>query len=185
MLLLRPLAVIWIGHEEPGLRAACLWLLPASAAGAAVLVLRRSWLRETFPSIVVLSCGSLAFLFACNVFVAPQVSEVMGDHDLAVAALREGKPKEMVAYGVRPYSFLFYTGWPLTYRVEANDLAEALSHDGVVMVLTKQRRLPEVARLLSGTHWWKCAANNRHMLLKNRPCAGSAVGSPVSQQPAI
>ena len=114
-----------------------------------------------------------------------RIVHIMVIHCYQRRALREGKPKEMVAYGVRPYSFLFYTGWPLTYRVEANDLAEALSHDGVVMVLTKQRRLPEVARLLSGTHWWKCAANNRHMLLKNRPCAGSAVGSPVSQQPAI
>jgi len=185
MFLLLPLALVWIGREEPGLWAACWWLLPASLAGAGVLTLRRTWMRETFPSVVVLSCGSLAFLFACNVFVSPQVSDVMGDHDLAVAAVREGKPTEMVAYGVRPYSFLFYTGWPLTYRVGTEDLAEALSHDGVVMVLTKKRRLPEIAGLLSPAHWWECAANNRHLLLKNRPCSVALPKNPVSQQPAI
>jgi len=161
----------WVAvhREAAGLEPYVLLLLPAALSGGWVLAWGRSVLIRNRDATVVLCAGMLGSLLAFNAVGGPAVSSLMSDADLAAAARAGGRPDRVVAYGVRPYSFLFYTGWPILYQASTEEIRDALRARGRVLLLTKRKRIDTLLDIAGPLGFEEVAANTRHLLLRVRP----------------
>lgn len=163
-----PLAAwIVLAREEPGFEHLAAALLPVAAAGAWVLVSRHGRLAEERTAVIALAAATLAtYLIALGVF-GPSVGRLTSDRDL-VAALRavEAKPDVVLVHKVRPFSFLFYSDWPLLYKVPNDVYRAALTGPGRVWVLTKDSRLATFPSGDPPVALREIARNHRHVVLE-------------------
>ncbi len=174
--LLLPSAGFVIGREAPNLLPLAAVFVPVTVAGLWLLWRGRKLAAGLRAATVTLCGGLLATLFVFNAVGGPAVSRLTSDADLAAAARAIGRPDRMVAFGVRPYSFLFYTGWPIVYQGSDEELRDALHGGGRVLLLSKEKqlaRLDEVAGTLSLS---EIARNGRHVLYR---VASSAPSEPT------
>ncbi len=145
-----------------------------AAVGAAIAGLGTMAERRPLRAQLVLCAATTLSLVLFHVVAAPAVGRAMSDADLAEAALAHGRPERMVAYRLRPYSFQFYTGWPMIYasppQSRSKEYAQALADADPVLVLTKDQgeRLAELDALGSGRPLEVLATNGRHLLLIGR-----------------
>ena len=156
-------------HEAPGLEPYVLLALPAAISGGWLLAWGRSVLIRNRDATVVLCGGMLGTLLAFNAVGGAAVSSLVSDADLAAAARAGGKPDRVVAYGVRPYSFLFYTRWPIVYQASEDALRDALRTPGKVLLLTKRKRIDALLDIAGPLGFEEVAANARHLLVRVRP----------------
>ncbi|RMD81951.1 MAG: glycosyltransferase family 39 protein [Candidatus Dadabacteria bacterium] len=168
LLVLAPLAGgLALAREAAQLARYSLLLLPAAATGAWALSSGRRW--ETRRFVTVLSGGLLASLVLLHAAGGGVASYLSSDADLAAVARRIGRPDRVVAFGVRPYSFLFYTRWPLVYQVGDDEYRRALRAPGRTLVLTKDKRLERLAQIAGPIEFEEIARNHRHLLAWARP----------------
>ena len=146
---------------------------PAAAAGAYLLLTARGRALPTLPAQALLSGATIATFLAFYVFGAGAISGALSDRDLARVAASIG-PDRVVAYRVRPYSFLFYSGLPVFHEEERERYADSLVGAGPVLVLTKDKRLDEFVELTGATGLVEIARNARHVLLST--CAIAPTG---------
>ena len=160
--LLVPVAVYFvIRHEEPGFESVAGSLVLLPLAGVAVLWPRADALRTEHGATVVLAVAMLATYAVVLTWFSPVVGRFTSDRDLVATLARLGPPPDrVVVHKVRPFSFLFYSGWPIVYKVSDDEYRAALTAPGRVYVLTKPARAatlvatdpPLVLREIAGTH---------------------------------
>jgi 4-amino-4-deoxy-L-arabinose transferase-like glycosyltransferase len=161
---LAPIGVIAAAFAAPALLGAAVTLLPASLAGAwaAVRVRRRAELSQAMAAACV---GCLVTTLALDRVGGQAAARLTSDRDLAAVALRQSKPKELVVYRVRPFSFIFYTGWKVAYKVTDEEYRRILSGSRDWLLLTKRTRLDALAAVAPGLRYRTVAQNERHLLL--------------------
>jgi hypothetical protein len=168
-LLAAPAAYLVLRVEEPGFEHLAWALLPMGVAGAWVLGSRRSMLATERGAIMAMSCALVATYAAALVGFAPAVGRLTSDRDLVVAAAGCGPPPDaVVVHRVRPFSFLFYSGWPVVYKVTEDEYRAALTKPGRVLVLTKDSRLDSLPAIDPALQLREIARNHRHVLYERR-----------------
>ncbi len=169
--LLAPAALIAAVIVDPSVAWAASCFVPASGVAAAVLVRRRFFSSGADVSIAVAS-GCLATSVLVSAFGGIAAERLTSDRDLAELARAMGRPDRMVIYRVRPFSFLYYTGWTGVYKVSDEEYRHAIE-DGVdaeaavfTLILTKEKRLEPLAQIAPGVEFETVARNRRHLLLR-------------------
>jgi 4-amino-4-deoxy-L-arabinose transferase-like glycosyltransferase len=163
-----PVAYLLFHQEARGFEAYAAVFAPASMAGATVVAMGRRRLPSSLRAMTIVCSGVAATLLAFVCWGAGGVSRYTSDRGLAEAAMAVGKPDRFVAYGVRPYSFIFYTGWRAVYDVDADDYRGALEGQGRTWVLTKEKRLAGLHTIAPLLAYQEVARNRRHVLLEVR-----------------
>ena len=165
-----PVAYVVLRLEEPGFEHLAWALLPTAAAGAWVLASRRGALATERGAIVAMSCALIVTYAVALVWFAPEVGRLTSDRDLAVTAAAGGpRPDAVVVHRVRPFSFLFYSGWPIVYKVTEAEYRAALTRPGRVLVLTKESRLDSLPATQPPVRLREIARNHRHVLYERLP----------------
>jgi hypothetical protein len=114
---------------------------------------------------VAMSCALIGTYALALVWFGPDVGRLTSDRDLAAAAIAAGpRPDAVVVHRVRPFSFLFYSGWPVVYKVTDEEYRAALSRPGRVLVLTKESRLESLSAIDPNVQLREIARNHRHVL---------------------
>jgi 4-amino-4-deoxy-L-arabinose transferase-like glycosyltransferase len=168
-LLSAPAAYLVLLSEEPGFEHLAWALLPTAAAGAWVLASRRRVLATERGAFVAMSCALVATYAVALVGFAPAVGRLTSDRDLVAAVAGEGPPPDaVVVHRVRPFSFLFYSGWPVVYKVTEDEYRAALTRPGRVLVLTKDSRLDSLPATDPPLQLREIARNHRHVLYERR-----------------
>jgi 4-amino-4-deoxy-L-arabinose transferase-like glycosyltransferase len=156
-------AAVAIHDRAPSATFHAASLLPASAAGLVVAIAGRRF-TTTVAAVTVVSWGLVATLFVFSVWSAPALSAHMSDRDLAHAARAAGPADAVVAYRVRPFSFLFYYRERLVYYVPVDEYRQALFTPGRVLVLTEDRWRPHLEAIAPGVELREIARNSIHVL---------------------
>ena len=159
--LLCPAAYVYLRLEAAPLVRYAIVFLPVSLAGIAVAMSAR---RSALRAAVSLSAALAASLLAFNVFAAAPLSSWVSDADLAARARAFGRPRCVIAYRVRPFSFLFYTGWPMQYHVPLDDVRAALYEPGGALLLTEDQSIFHLEEAAPGVEFIELARNPRHVL---------------------
>jgi 4-amino-4-deoxy-L-arabinose transferase-like glycosyltransferase len=168
-LLSAPLVHLVLEREEPGFEQAALALLPTTAAGAWALISARRTQATERGMMIALACALISSYAAALLWFAPDVGRLTSDRDL-VAAVSEGpRPDALVVHRVRPFSFLFYSGWPVVYKVSDEEYRAALTKPGRVWVLTKASRLDSLPVTNPPLRLREIARNHRHVLYERLP----------------
>ena len=154
--------VAW--REAPDLAKHVLAFLPPAVVALAVL----GPLRRRMPaarSIVAASATAMTVtIVALHLWTTPALDPHMSDRDLALHAQRSGSAARVVAYRVRPFSFLFYTGWPVTYHADDEERRRTLYAQGRVLVLSEERWAYHLEEIAAGVWLREIARNRRHVL---------------------
>jgi dolichol-phosphate mannosyltransferase len=160
-----PVAYVVLRIEEPGFESLACALVPPTMAGAWVLASRHRGLATERGAIVTMS-GALIVTYAVALLIfAPTVGRLTSDRDLVAAAAQAGPPPDaVVVHRVRPFSFLFYSGWPVVYKVPDDEYRAALTAPGRVLVLTKESRRGSLPATLPPIELREIARNHRHVL---------------------
>jgi len=117
-----------------------------------------------------MSCALVATYVVALVGFAPAVGRLTSDRDLVAAiAGEEPPPDAVVVHRVRPFSFLFYSGWPVVYKVTEAEYRAALTRPGRVLVLTKDSRLDSLPATDPPLQLREIARNHRHVLYERQP----------------
>jgi len=164
-----PVAYFVLRREEPGFEHMALALLPVTVAGAWVLLSRGRTVATERGTMVALSCALVASYAAALVWFSPDVGRLTSDRDLARAVREMPPPDAVVVHRVRPFSFLFYSGWPLVYKVSDEEYRAALIKPGRVLVLTKLSRLDSLPETDPPVRLREIARNHRHVLYERLP----------------
>lgn len=141
---------------------------PAGVAAAYCVATAGGRARALLDRQMVLCAGMAASLVAFSLWTAPAVSRALSDADLAKVARSLGTPQTAAAFGVRPHSFQFYSGWPLLHKATPDEYRRALEGDGLVVFLTRDRWDHHTAAMSEGLDLIEVARNHRHKLLVNR-----------------
>lgn len=166
-----PFAAAIAAHlESPGQEAIALVFVPVAVAAATVLVAGRSRMPTTIEPLLVLCAGMIATVLTFELAAPTALGRFTSDRDLATAALEHGRPDRMVAFGVMPYSFLFYTTWEMVHGEDEDAYRAAFDEAGSVLVLTKDGRVPVLRGIIGDVELREIARNRRHVLLL-RPAA--------------
>lgn len=164
-LLSAPAAWFVLRMEEPGFEVLACALLPTAAAGAWVAASRQAALATERGAIVAMSCALVATYAVALLLFGPAVGRLTSDRDLVAAAAGKGPPPDaVVVHRVRPFSFLFYSGWPVVYKVADEEYRAALTRPGRVLVLTKDSRLDSLPSTDPPVQLREIARNHRHVL---------------------
>lgn len=173
LLLLVPVSFLLLRHEVGSgeFDLYSLTFLPASLSGAWILA---SLVRNTGPSstesaITVLATGTVATVMVFNLWGARAVSVMSSDADLARAVNVEENAAAVLYWGVRPFSFQFYTRRPLVLADGGEACQEALGEGGMVVLLTKDKRINSLPASFPSQNFHEWVRNGRHVLLTNRP----------------
>jgi len=156
-----PAAYLYLRFEAPALVYCAAALLPISVTGIGVA------LRRGVPALhaaVALSIAMTASVVAFNVFASAPLSPWTSDADLAAKAREYGRPQRVIAYRVRPFSFLFYTGWPMQYHVPLDEVRAALYEPGIALLLTEDQWMFHLEEAAPGVQFTEIARNPRHVL---------------------
>lgn len=143
--------------------AAC--LLPASVVSAVVLRLRDRF-AGALDVTIVCCLGCIASSVLLGAFGGAAAARFTSDRDLAAAAVSTGRPDRMIIYRVRPFSYLFYTGWDAIYKVSDTEYLRAITAPGRTLILTKEKRLEPLSEIAPGVRFETVARNSRHLLLR-------------------
>jgi hypothetical protein len=156
-----------VRHEEPGFESATLGLVLLSAVGLWVLASGAEILRTERNAVVALALGMLATYAIVLAWFTPIIGAFTSDRDL-VAELRSAAlpPDRVVVHKVRPFSFLFYSGWPIVYKVPEDEYRAALLGPGRVYVLTKPSRLETLMKTDPPLELRKIAGNHRRVVFE-------------------
>jgi 4-amino-4-deoxy-L-arabinose transferase-like glycosyltransferase len=168
-LLTAPVAYLVLCREEPGFEHMALALLPTTAAGAWALFSRRGALVTERGAMVMLSCAMVISYAAAVVWFAADVGRLTSDRDLAQVVRAGPPPDAVVVHRVRPFSFLFYSGWPVVYKVTDEECRAALIKPGRVLVLTKPSRVDSLPETDPPVRLREIARNHRHVLYERLP----------------
>ena len=160
--LLCPAVYLYLRYESPALVGYAAVFLPVSLAGVAIVMMRGR--ASSLYAAAALSAALAVSVLAFNVFAAAAVSPWVSDADLAAKAREYGRPRRVIAYRVRPFSFLFYTGWPMQYRVPLDAVREALYEPGGALLLTEDQWMFHLAEAAPGVEFKELARNPRHVL---------------------
>jgi len=163
--LLLPAFMVFASSRAPTLMSSALVFVPVALASAAVLLLPRLRRATTMLRQMLLVAAMIAVSLGVNIWVAPAASTVASDKQLAEVALALEPPDTVVGFHVLPHSFQFYTAWPITYHVSDERYREALSRDGRVIVVTKEKWLDELRALVPNRPFKELARTPRHVLL--------------------
>ena len=165
-----PAAFLVLRLEEPGFEFLAWVLLPTVVAGVCVLVARKGALATQRGAIVALSCALIGVYALALGWLAPVAGRLTSDRDLVAAVADEGpRPDAVVVHRVRPFSFLFYSGWPVVYKVSEEEYRTALAGPGRVLVLTKDSRLDSLPVTDPPTRLREIARNHRHVVFERLP----------------
>lgn len=165
-----PAAYSVLRREEPGFEYLALALVPTAAAGAWALLSRRMALATERGVIAAMSLALVGTYAIALTWFAPEVGRLTSDRDLAVAAMAAGpRPDAVVVHRVRPFSFLFYSGWPVVYKVSDDEYRAALTRPGRVLVLTKEARVESLPTTEPAVQLREIARNHRHVLYERLP----------------
>jgi len=143
--------------------AAC--LLPVSVLGL-LIVINRDRFSSGIDIAIACCSGCLLTSVLLSAFGGAAAARVTSDQDLAAVAQSLGKPDRMVIYRVRPFSYLFYTGWDGVYKVSDEEYRAAITGPGRTLILTKEKRLEPLAELVPGVRFETVGRNARHLLLR-------------------
>lgn len=184
-LLSAPAAYVVLRLEEPGFEGLAWALVPAAAAGAWVLLSKRRWPLTERGAIATLSGALVAVYAGAVILYGPTVGRLTSDRDLvaAVAAQSSATPDAVVVHRVRPFSFLFYSGWPVVYKVTEEKYRAALTSPGRVLVLTKESRLNSLPATDPPIEVREIARNHRHVVYERLPSASKGVSTPETRLP--
>jgi 4-amino-4-deoxy-L-arabinose transferase-like glycosyltransferase len=160
--LLAVVAYVSLRREAPGLEWMAALAAPVSLAGGAVVAAGRK--MSTLRAVLVCAAGMTATVFLIATVGAAHIGRYTSDRDLASAALARGRPHRVIAYRVRPFSFQFYTEWPLLYRVPLDEVRQALYAPGSALVLTEERWAHHLEDAAPGIELREIARNPRHAL---------------------
>jgi len=160
-----PLALVAAAIIDTSMLGAAMSFLPASGAAAFVLM-RRDRFTTAIDIAGIASAGCVATSLLIGLVGGQAAAKLTSDYDLAAEARALGRPATLVVYRVRPYSFLYYTGWPAVYKVDNEAYVAALESPGETLVLTKEKRLGPLAELAPGLIFETVARNKRHLLLR-------------------
>jgi 4-amino-4-deoxy-L-arabinose transferase-like glycosyltransferase len=175
-LVLPPAVYFVVRHEEPGFEWAAIGLVTLPLVGIAALWSRRPVLRTERGAVAVLAVGMLATYAVVLAWFSPVIGEFTSDRDLVAELRRRGPPPDrVVVHKVRPFSFLFYSGWPIVYKVSEDEYRAALTEPGRVYVLTKPSRRATLLPVDPPLALHEIAGNHRRMVLER-------VDSPSSRQ---
>jgi 4-amino-4-deoxy-L-arabinose transferase-like glycosyltransferase len=153
--------------EEPGFEGLAWTLVPVALVGSAVLVSRRGPLGRARDAIVAMCCATILTFVVALFGYAPLAAVFSSDQDLVAELSGRGPPPDVVVvHKVRPFSFLFYSGWPLVYKVPEDEYRAALTMPGRVWVLTKDSRLPTFPAVVPSLGLREIARNHRHVVLE-------------------
>jgi hypothetical protein len=112
-----------------------------------------------------MSAALIATYAMALLLFAPTVGRLTSDRDLVSAAREAGPaPDTVVVHRVRPFSFLFYSGWPVVYKVTDDEYRAALTAPGRVLVLTKESRRESLPATEPPVELREIARNHRHVL---------------------
>lgn len=151
--------------EEPGYERLAFALVPPATVAAALLLARARWRGSVAQSVQALAIAMLVAYAVVLAWFAPLAGELSSDRDLAQALEdRRETPDQVVVYRVRPYSFLFYTDWPLVYKVPEEHYRAALISPGRVWVLSKESRMKEFPAGDPPVRLREIARNRRHVV---------------------
>jgi hypothetical protein len=99
------------------------------------------------------------------IWLAPAVGRLTSDRDLVAAVADRGSPPDaVIAHRVRPFSFLFYSRWPIVYKVSDDEYRAALTRPGRVLVLSKESRVGSLPATDPPLQLREIARNQRHVL---------------------
>jgi 4-amino-4-deoxy-L-arabinose transferase-like glycosyltransferase len=166
--LLAPIGMGAAMLAAPELLGAAACLIPASVLALGIWA-RRGRFDNGTDIVVLCSAGCLAASVLLGALGGSSAGRFTSDRDLATVALRNGRPDRMIVYRVRPFSFLFYTGWEGIYKVSDEQYREAITAPGRALILTKEGRLPPLAEIVPGVEFTTVARNARHLLLRPVP----------------
>jgi len=164
MALLAPAAYVGTRLAEPPATAAGWVLLPASIAGVLALVVARSGAATTARLVLVLCAGMICTSLGLQIGAPSAVARFSSDADLARVASNEAAVT--VAYQVRPYSYLFYAQRPVLEQLDDDGYRAALRAIGPLLLLTRERKLPKLHRLVPELRLRELARNERHVLYR-------------------
>jgi dolichol-phosphate mannosyltransferase len=153
-----------VRREAPDLAQLAWLVVPVSAAGAFVVVAGRR--LTTVQALVTCSAGMLATVVVLHAFGGEAVERHASDKDLARVAAKQPAPRNVIAYRVRPFSFQFYTGWPLSYHDPLDEVRKILYSPGPTLVLTETRWAAHLEDLAPGVTLRELARNPRHALYR-------------------
>jgi len=167
-LLLPPAVYFVVRHEEPGFERAALGLATLPLVGIAALSsVRRLVFKTERGAVTVLAAGMVATYAVVIAWFAPVIGEFTSDRDLVAELRRAGPPPDrVVVHKVRPFSFLFYSGWPIVYKVSEDEYRAALTGPGRVYVLTKPSRLGTLVAIDPPLELREIAGNHRRLVLE-------------------
>jgi len=163
--LLAPIAWIALHRLAPEDQALALLVTPATLGGVIALLRTRGGTLE--PTLWA-SAGMLATVGLLVTIGAAAAGRWVSDYDLAQAALAQPKTQRVIAYRVRPFSFLFYTRMPLQYRVPVAEVRDALYAPGEALLLTEDRWGWHLEEIAPGIELAEIARNSRHVLYRVR-----------------
>jgi 4-amino-4-deoxy-L-arabinose transferase-like glycosyltransferase len=177
-MLLPPAVYLVVRHEEPGFEWAAVGLATMPLVGIAALWSRQTVFRTERGAVAALAVGMLATYAVVLAWFSPVIGRFTSDRDLVAELRRAGPPPDrVVVHKVRPFSFLFYSGWPIVYKVSDDEYRAALTEPGRVYVLTKPSRLPTLLEVDPPLALKEIAGNHRRMVLER-------VDSPSSSREA-
>jgi dolichol-phosphate mannosyltransferase len=166
-LLLPPAVYFVVRHEEPGFEWAALGLTALPLVGIVALLSGRLIFQTERGAVTVLAAGMIATYAVVLAWFSPAIGQFTSDRDLVAELRRAGPPPDrVVVHKVRPFSFLFYSGWPIVYKVSEDEYRVALTGPGRVYVLTKPSRLPTLVEIDPPLELREIAGNHRRLVLE-------------------
>ena len=156
-----------IRHEEPGFESVAAGLLGLPLAALLVLRPMTPTLSSERGATMALALALLATYAVVLMWLSPVLGRFTSDKDLALSlAATAPPPDRVVVHKVRPFSFLFYSHWPLVYKVSDDEYRAALTGPGRVYVLSKRSRIATLTATDPPIELREIASNHRHVVFE-------------------
>ncbi len=157
-------AWIALNLKAPGDEWVACVFVPAALAGIVLLVFRVDR-RAPLTALRLLCAGMTASIVFFNLTAGAALGRFASDRDLAHLARATYPDRPVVAVGVKPYSFLFYSTKPVVYGADDSAWVRVLASGAPVLVLTKEQRVDRIAQALPLLRAREIGRNPRHILL--------------------
>jgi len=160
-----PAIALRIGHHKPHVVIAqiapALFTLPFLAL-ALLLLWRLSGLRA---AVLGVAAGMVVCSFVFYAAVAPRVSRVVGEKELATI-IQAAPPAPIVSYEVTAASMLFYLARPVIRANRPNQLRRQLAQHPFLWIVTSPRHVAEIQAITTVYPW---ETRGHHILYATAP----------------
>jgi 4-amino-4-deoxy-L-arabinose transferase-like glycosyltransferase len=158
--------IVWVvvrWHAPDDAWIAVAFLPVAIAAGLVQTIGSARW--TPLAGLCLVCGGMITTVVTFNVTAGAALGRFASDRDLAALAERVHPERPVVAVGVKPYSFLFYTRQRVVYGGDDSEWSDVLASGEAALILSKEQRVVKVEQAFPDLATREIGRNARHMLL--------------------